>query len=707
MAKDFSGQNLRGRSFRGHDLTGANFSGADIRGANFKRACLAGAVFTNVKAGLSRRYQILMSFILLLGGGLAGILSAFSSLFFLIVINGIAKDMFHFDPSYISSLIFFGSIVFCAIFLICMIVAIRKKLFYIVFVLFFIALAVAVGLAVGLIGAGAVAMALALVGAVALSVALAGAVALAMALAVAGPMAVAVAVGLALGSALGLTLAGVLAGTGAWALTLILLSIYIALRSYREDEQFAWLRKWGIFFASLGGTSFKGTDLRGVEFTGADMKGCRFDASTNISRTCFFQAKNLNLARVPGTILENPTVRELLVTGNGEGKSYKGCNLKGACMKGANLTNADLTEADLSGGTLEDASLVNTNLSKVQALDVEFRGVDLTGACLHSWNIDSSTRLVGAHAAYVFLLDNYRERRPSSGEFKEGEFSKLFQEVIHTVDFIFKNGIDWQAFILSFDKLREKIRVENEAGEIAVQSIENKGDGIFVVRVAVPVDMDKGIIHSEFSREYEHQLKRLEERYMSLLEYKEQEIKSREREFSRFRESKEREIAIFREHNINLNEIIRDQAKRPICIQQVTEGIAMQDNRREVHITGDVSGSNTNLGEISGEVSAAIRHLPSSPNPEQPGLKELLTELQALIEKADERQLMQEDKAAALEEVNTLALAGKNPDSGEGKGMVKRSVRFFKGLIAELPTATKLATDLARLVAAISTLFGI
>lgn len=138
MAEDFSGQNLRGRSFKGQNLTGANFSGADIRSANFKGACLAGAVFTNVKAGLSRRYQILMSFISLLGGGLAGMFSAFMSVSFLFVINGILRDMFHCDPS---SLIIFGNFVFCPIFLFCIIVAIRIKLFVTVFVLFFIAMA--------------------------------------------------------------------------------------------------------------------------------------------------------------------------------------------------------------------------------------------------------------------------------------------------------------------------------------------------------------------------------------------------------------------------------------------------------------------------------------------------------------------------------------------------------------------------------------
>lgn len=63
--------------------------------------------------------------------------------------------------------------------------------------------------------------------------------------------------------------------------------------------------------------------------------------------------------------------------------------------------------------------------------------------------------------------------------------------------------------------------------------------------------------------------------------------------------------------------------------------------------------------------------------------------------------------AETLDDVRALTSTEKNPNSGEEKGRVKRSVRFFKGLIAELPTTAKLATELTKLVTAISTLFRI
>jgi hypothetical protein len=59
MPKDFSGQNLRGRSFKGQNLTGANFNSADIRGTNFTNSILKGADFTGSKAGLKANWVIL------------------------------------------------------------------------------------------------------------------------------------------------------------------------------------------------------------------------------------------------------------------------------------------------------------------------------------------------------------------------------------------------------------------------------------------------------------------------------------------------------------------------------------------------------------------------------------------------------------------------------------------------------------------------
>ena len=70
--------------------------------------------------------------------------------------------------------------------------------------------------------------------------------------------------------------------------------------------------------------------------------------------------------------------------------------------------------------------------------------------------------------------------------FKTGEFEKFIQKAQNTVDLIFNNGIDWQAFLQAFLKLK------SETGdELSIYSIEDKWDGYFVVRVNVPPDADK------------------------------------------------------------------------------------------------------------------------------------------------------------------------------------------------------------------------
>ena len=67
-----------------------------------------------------------------------------------------------------------------------------------------------------------------------------------------------------------------------------------------------------------------------------------------------------------------------------------------------------------------------------------------------------------------------------------------FRKSLKTVDLIFRNGIDWRAFTYSFNQ----VIVENEDLELSIQSIENKGDGVVVVRVNVPPDANKANLHT-------------------------------------------------------------------------------------------------------------------------------------------------------------------------------------------------------------------
>ncbi|HEY9695852.1 MAG TPA: pentapeptide repeat-containing protein [Trichocoleus sp.] len=168
-------------------------------------------------------------------------------------------------------------------------------------------------------------------------------------------------------------------------------------------------------------------------------------------------------------------------------RNFRHINLRGANLDGINLESANLTWADLSGATLHRAKLKNANLLEALALHTDFTGATLTGACLKAWNIDSHTNLENVDCRYVYLLRDQQERRPSSGDFAPGEFTKLFEEALNTVDLIFRNGVDWKAFVAAF----QTVQVQNEDTELTIQSIENKGDGVVVVRVNVPPETNK------------------------------------------------------------------------------------------------------------------------------------------------------------------------------------------------------------------------
>lgn len=64
--RNFQRCNLRGAKFKGADLSGADFSECELHGANFARATLTGAKFYKAKAGLQKRWAIVLAVVALL-----------------------------------------------------------------------------------------------------------------------------------------------------------------------------------------------------------------------------------------------------------------------------------------------------------------------------------------------------------------------------------------------------------------------------------------------------------------------------------------------------------------------------------------------------------------------------------------------------------------------------------------------------------------
>jgi hypothetical protein len=150
----------------------------------------------------------------------------------------------------------------------------------------------------------------------------------------------------------------------------------------------------------------------------------------------------------------------------------------------------------------------------------------------------------------------------------------------------------------------------------------------------------------------------------------------------------------------NQGEFIMSQSKGNVNISDV------QGNVSGITVAGkNQAMTGVIIGIISGSVANTINQLPTSPDLNSPGIKELLTQLQAAIE--TESELPDEDKAEALEQVKTLAESGQKPEDNDLQKAAKTSIKILKGTVASLPDAAKLAEACAKLLPAIATLLAL
>ena len=240
------------------------------------------------------------------------------------------------------------------------------------------------------------------------------------------------------------------------------------------------------------------TDLRGADLIDADL----IDA--------YLEGANLRHADLRDAYLRHADLRDAyLRDADLSGAKLFGADLRDANLEGANLEGVNLSDRNFSGKSLIDANLTDVVLIRIQALATNFEGAILTGACIEDWNINSQTNLKDVKCDYIYLKRIYSEeekkyifsdRRPHDPNkiFAPGEFTKLFQKALETVDLIFSDGIDWQAFLVSFNKLQ----IECGSDELSINSFENKGNGVFVIRVNVPDGADKAEIEKYLKKQY-------------------------------------------------------------------------------------------------------------------------------------------------------------------------------------------------------------
>ena len=349
----------------------------------------------------------------------------------------------------------------------------------------------------------------------------------------------------------------------------------------------------GLSFSNLGSPeseeNLKSVDLRGADLTGANLRDCSLSGAK--LGDLIIESDNWHLAE----FRIEPYRREQTIIPI----KLKGVDLSGACLDGVDLENLDLSGANLSKANLfganlrfanlSSANLSSANLTTTQALATNFTGVNFTGACLEDWHINSETKLDDVICEYFYWKRNEKERCPSSGSFKAGDFTLLFQKALETVDLIFADGIDWNAFFQSFQELREQFSEEN----LSVQAIEKKSGGAFIIRLEVLAGADKVAIESRFKEGYEMRLQFQEELHREKLQ------------------AKDRRILVYREQ-------LEFQRQNNTSLMEIMKTMAEKDNQTTIHATnvgfinsgsGTVSKFTQNIGNNLDDITKLINTL--------------------------------------------------------------------------------------------------
>jgi len=195
--------------------------------------------------------------------------------------------------------------------------------------------------------------------------------------------------------------------------------------------------------ANLSGLSIIGADLGRANLMGANLIGANLTEANlrmaNLSEANLAGANitggDLRMANLRMANLSETNLTEADITG-----AYLSlANLRMAYLSGANLSETNLKMTYLGGAILTDANLKmanlnGANLEGTQALNANFKQAIFTGSCLENWQINKATNLNDVICDYVYLRHHQQERCPSNRNFVTGEFTKLFQTALDTVD---------------------------------------------------------------------------------------------------------------------------------------------------------------------------------------------------------------------------------------------------------------------------------
>jgi uncharacterized protein YjbI with pentapeptide repeats len=658
-------RNLQNQSFIGQNLTGTDFSDTDIRGTNFTNATLLDCKFNNARAGLQRHWVIVTMVAALFLSALSGVGSVQVG----IITLGTLSDRFTQEFTHIPAVIVFGSL---AVFLVA---TLRLGLVLGLLVLTVtISVAVPIGSMLGpiLAGTGPVALAVAWTMIGTLSCAIASAVVRV------------VAQSRTLIRAMGIAgyFASFAAGVGGWiiaqdvtlkgkgaiaksldvagneplvakvaavaiAIAIVWLGRDAGLKAVALDEKFALVRTIAVALAAIGGTSFRGANLTDADFSGATLKNTDIRDAI-LTRTRWLGTKQLHYARVGTSYLGDTKLQQLVITTEGEGKNFDGLNLQGLNLSQANLKGASFMGANLVNTNLKGADLAKAKLVQTQLADADLTLASLTGAYIQDWGITTTTKLDGVDCKYIYMRlpteedpDPYRKPDNKQEEFAPGEFVDFIAPLIKTLDLYHNQSVDPRAVAVAFKNL-----VENHPeAQLELLAMEKRGKDKFLLKVKTTASADRS---------------RLSQKY-------------------------------FDDYNL-LRALPRNDPR--LIISELDEKFRSLETM--------FLGLPTSLPKKVNNAQYTINQLADFIEPEKQRLKELLIQLQTVVE--TDTELSVDKRTEVLEQLKIIAEVGMYPQEWP-KQQMETAVRIVKGIMVEIPSTARLVVDSQQLLKEISQTF--
>ena len=674
--RNFAGVSLRGQSFKGQVLSGADFSGADIRGTNFSQATLTGANFCRAEAGLQRRWVVILILLSFLLASIAGFLALFNGTLVAAIFNSDPQRMAISWTALVTEIVFFA-------------ILLHRGLSVAVAVVF----AFAIGFAGAVADTGAfafvVSVAVAAGVAVAVGFAVAFAVGVTFAFAFSFAISFAVTVGIGVAFAVGVTFAFAIAAV----ICSILISAYIGWQALQGDSKHTLIRSAAIAIATWGGTSFRGADLTNASFNHTQLKSVDLRKAT-LTRTSWLHTCHLDCVRPGTSFLNIPQIRTLVQTGQGQGLNLTHLNLRGINLADAQLEDTCFRSADLSEATLAGANLTRANLVQTQLDQTDLTEATLTGATIEDWGITGDTNLQGVRCDYIYMRwvregnsNPNPRRKPDNYEetFADGEFSDFIKPIVDTLDLYHNQNVDSRAIAIAFKQLAES----HPEANLEIAAMEKRGQDKVLLRAKTTQKANHSQLSQQYFSDY-NQIRSLpNQETQRLIAEKDDRIRSLEN----FVETALQRPNFYAENYQQRGDLM-------------SENSGVNISTKEGNVSGVVGSNNSgviNLGEIQGDIHNAIQQLPS--NPTHSNFKALLRQLQTAI--ADEPELDDTEKAAALAQVKKLAEAGQAPQDSRMKQLATKATGFLKGIAGSLTEGAKLVTAWDKVGPAIMSVFGL